>query len=199
MSEAESGLWSHSRLRVVQEGALAWGRVCIADLGDNEASLVRQLLENLGLAVELYGIGQARHLASVLHGDGLVSIPDFLVITGHGQDGAIIVPECAEEIERLQPFHRLMTPAHVREHFALTGATVLSLGCTTGSAEMADALLAAGAKAFAGPAGYPGGSDAIVFLHLLFHGLEQGAEIEAAAERARNFAPALTQWRLWSG
>ena len=198
MSEAESGLWSPSRLRAVQEGALAWGRACVAGQGDNEASLVRQLLESLGLAVELYGIGQARHLASVLHGDGLGGIPDFLIITGHGEEGAIIVPECAEEIERLQPFHRLMTPAHVRAHFTLTGSTVLSLGCTTGSDEMADAFLAAGAKAFAGPSGYPDASDAIVFTHLLFHGLAQGAEIEAAVQRARDFAPTLTEWRLWA-
>ena len=87
---------------------------------------------------------------------------------------------------------------NLRAHFRLTGSTVLSLGCTTGSDEMADAFLAAGAKAFAGPSGYPDASDAIVFTHLLFHGLAQGAEIEAAAERARDFAPTLTEWRLWA-
>ena len=198
MSDAEDALWSQSRLRAVQEGALAWGRVCVADLGDNEGSLVRHLLENLGLAVELYGIGQARHLASVIHGDGLGGSPDFLIITGHGEEGAIIVPECADEIEVLQPFHRLMTPSHVREHFTLTGSTVLSLGCTTGSEEMADAFLTAGASAFAGPSGFPEGSDAIVFLHLLFYGIAQGDELEASAQRAGDFASTLKEWRLWT-
>ena len=197
MSTDPSGWSSWPMTRRIQEGALSWARVVIADLDDGgEAALIRSLLEGLGLAVELYGIGQPRHLAALLQGQALGSRPDYLVLTGHGEDGAVLLPD-APALADAQPFRFRMTPADVHQCFRLLDVTVIHLGCTSGSPQMADAYLAGGASAFVGPSGYPEGAEAALLVHLLFYRLAQGDDLQAAFDPVTQFCSPSSGWRLY--
>ena len=193
MSES---IWSESPMtRRVQKGELAWARALVLNMGsDGEA--VRSVLESCGLAVELYGIGQPRHLASALSGRGIGGAPDFVILVCHGLDGEVLFDELAPELQAVQPFSR-MGPSEVREHYRLSAPVVVSTGCETGTDAMAAAFLSSGATQYVAPPHLPDGDSSLLLLHMLFYGLSLGWSLDDALQRAVTFDARLTPWRLW--
>lgn len=193
MSES---IWSDSpATRRVQQGELAWARALVLNMGsDGEA--VRSVLESCGLAVELYGIGQPRHLASAMSGRGIGGLPDYVILECHGLGGELLFDELASELQTVQPFSR-MGPGEVREHYRLPGAVVISTGCETGTDAMAAAFLTSGATHYLAPPHLPEGDSSLLLLHMLFYGLSLGWSLDEAVRRAVVFDARLTPWRLW--
>jgi hypothetical protein len=181
------------RNQAVLAGATHWATVDLIDLGtDGEA--IRSALEQFGLRVNRFPIGQARHLVAALsEGRGA----DLVVLDCHGVDGAVLIPELAPELEREQPFHGVLTAADLRGFARFDGATVISTGCGTGTPELADAVLACGAAGYLGPTGYPEGHACFFVLSYLFYELTEGRPIAAAAERLRGHDAELAMWRYF--
>ena len=178
------------RTDAVIAGATHWAVADVIDL-DTDGPAVRSLLEQFGLRVNLFPIGQARHLVEALsEGRGA----DVVVLACHGVDGAVVLPELSEAMERQQPFNRRLTAEDLRGFARFEGATVISTGCATGTSGLAEAVLACGAAGYLAPTGYPEGHASIFALAYLFYELAEGRSVVAAAERLRRHDAELAMW-----
>src|SRR5207245_1080059 len=88
-----------SRIREVQAGSLSWSKVDLIDVEGGGAWTIRAALEDYGLQVRFFQVGQARHLVVALGGE--VTAP-FVILACHGDEGRLLIPQLAPEIERYQ-------------------------------------------------------------------------------------------------
>lgn len=153
---AEEAAWlatlRPSRIREVQAGALAWTTVDLVDIESGDGTTMRPILESFGVRVNLLRVGQARHLVAALGGEATAP---FVLLACHGDEGRIVIPELAEELERYQPFRRRCGPDELRSFARLPGSVVIATGCDTRDSELAEAFLGAGASAHVAPDGAP--------------------------------------------
>jgi len=181
------------RSEAVLAGATHWATVDLIDLGADGAD-IRSALEQFGLRVNRFPIGQARHLVTALS-EGHRA--EFVVLDCHGVDGAVLIPGLSPEIERQQPFHGVLTADDLRGFARFEGATVISTGCGTGGSGLGDAVLACGAADYLAPTGYPEGHAAFFALSYLFYELAEGRSVAAAAEHLRGHDAELSMWRYF--
>ncbi|WP_410786386.1 hypothetical protein [Kribbella sp. C-35] len=78
----------------------------------------------------------------------------------------------------------------------LSGKTVVSLACLSGTREFAEAFRTAGAKHYIGPDDYPDFRDALAFVTILFFLLASEVNIAEAAARASAFHGETSQFTL---
>jgi hypothetical protein len=185
---------ANSRLRAVESGATSWGEVLLIEL-DNQGDALRLALEQFALRVNLVRIGQARHLVAALSDIG---DSEYVVLSGHGQDGDILIPELAPELEAQQPFHRVLTPEVVSTYAHLDHALVISTGCGTATPAMGQAMLGRGATGYLAPVAEPYGYAAFFAVTYLFYELTQGRNIRQAVARLCDHDPELNMWQLHS-
>ena len=195
---AEEEVWlaglRPSRIREVQAGALAWTRVDIVDVDTGEGAAIRPPLEAFGIGVNLLRVGQARQLVAALGGQA--SAP-FVVLACHGDQGAIVVPELAAEMERFQPFRRRCGPEELRGFARVPGSVVVATGCETGTPDLAEVFLSAGASAYVAPAGAPFGYASVFAPIFLFYELVERPSLEQAVQRLCAHDAELAMWRLF--
>ncbi len=79
----------------------------------------------------------------------------------------------------------------------LPGKVIVSVGCASGSPELADVFLSSGATAYIAPVTSPFGHAAPVFVTILFFALTQGRTLEEAVEVARSVDRELAIWQLF--
>ena len=79
----------------------------------------------------------------------------------------------------------------------LPGKVIVSVGCASGSPELADVFLSCGASAYIAPLTSPFGHAAPVFVTVLFFALTQGRTLEEAVEVARSVDRELAIWQLF--
>ena len=182
----------HYRHDAIPAGATEWARVRLIVI-DDEAEALRLALEQFGLRVDLYRIGQARHLVTALSD---IAGTEYVVLNCHGEHGDIVLPELAAAIEAQQPVHRRLTSDDLTRYAQFDGALVISTGCTTGTDAMGQAVLAAGATGYLAPTDYPEGHAAFFALTLLFYELTRGRDIHHAVTALRELDPDLAMWRL---
>ncbi|MCV2491025.1 hypothetical protein OF117_16850 [Geodermatophilus sp. YIM 151500] len=182
-----------SRIRQVQAGAPAWTRVELVDVDTGHGPVLRDALEAFGIRVDRTAIGQARHLVAALTGGERAP---YVVLACHGDEGAIVLPELAEEVERWQPFHGRLGPADLRSFARFDGATVIATGCDTGHPDLARAVLDCGAAAYVAPAGGPFGYASLFAPVFLFYELVEGRTLEQAVGRLQAHDRELAMWRL---
>lgn len=139
-----------SRIREIQAGSTAWTSVDLIDVEDGDAAVMRDALEAFGLRVNRFRVSQARHLVRALSTEATA---DYVVLACHGDEGRILVPDLAPEIERFQPFHDGLGPEEIRRFVRLAGRVVIATGCDTGRDELAQAFFDAGTAAYVAPAG----------------------------------------------
>ena len=89
-----------SRIREVQAGALGWTQVHLVDVESGSGSVLRDMLEAFGIRVHRSLVGQAQHLVAALD-DAVGAL--YVVLACHGDEGSIVLPELAPEVERWQP------------------------------------------------------------------------------------------------
>jgi hypothetical protein len=183
-----------SRIRKLQAGALGWTTVDIIDIDTGEGPVIRPVLEACGVRVNMLRIGQARQLVAALGGQATAP---YVVLACHGDEGAIVIPELAEEMERFQPFHGRCGPAELATFARLPGSVVIATGCDTGDPALAEAFLRAGASAYIGPRGGPFMYAAAFAPILLFYELTEKRSLEHAVTKLRAHDAELSMWRLY--
>jgi hypothetical protein len=184
-----------SRIRAVQAGALNWTSVDIIDVDSGGGAAMRATLERFGIGVRLMQVGQARHLVAALRGQ---ADAPFIVLDCHGDDGRIVLPALADELERHQPLHGSVGPQQLRTFVRLRpGTVVISTGCDTGTAQLAACYLDNGASAYVAPAGAPFGYASLFAPLLLFYELTQRRSLRDAVRRLRRHDEELSMWRLF--
>ena len=183
-----------SRIRDVQAGRIGWTCVDLIDVAGSEAVALRGVLELFGVRVRRLPVGEARHLVRALGGEA--SAP-YVVLACHGDQGRMLLPELADEIERFQPLHGSLGPAELRRVARLPGSVVISTGCDTATPELASALFEGGASAYVAPEGAPFGYASAFAPLLLLYELTEGRSLERAVERLRGHDRELSMWRLF--
>ena len=158
--------------------------VLIAVIGStgSEPEALRQALESFGYLVILKGIGRPKDLTDILEGTYPVDF-DYLILSCHGENGAIIMPFLAENIYLLDEHPGNFSGEQIARHLALSGKVIVSSGCTTGG----DALCKAFSRAnlYIAPIDYVEGNAAVFFVIHLFYELAKGKALHEAFEQAQ--------------
>ena len=161
--------------------------VSVVAIGDGvEALSIRTLLESLGAAVLLHLVGTPGDFLRVI-GQGAAA-PAYLVICAHGDETGLIFGAFDEGIDTASLRNGSMPPEVIEQHADLPGTTVVSTACLSGSHAFASAFLESGAHCVIAADGYPGGADAVLFIHLLFYRLLCcGEPLAQAFEKVRAY------------
>ena len=183
-----------SRIREVQAGAPSWAQVDIVDIESGDGDAVRTGLERFGIRTRRTHVGQARHLLAALTED---SDAEYLLMLCHGDEGAIVLPELAEEVEQYQPFHGRITPDDLRGFARLDGRVVIATGCETGHPDLAQAFLDAGAAAYIAPTGAPFGYASYFAPISLFYDLTEQRTLDEAVAHLHQRDTELNMWHLY--
>lgn len=172
-------------------------RVLIAVIGDSaEAEAIRQVLESFGCLVLTNYIGRPNDLISVLSG-AIPFDPDIVILSGHGENGAIIMPVLADSVYTEHEPKGNFSSAEISQHLSLTGKTIISTCCTTGSAELSEAF--SRENAYIAPADYIEGSAALLFMVDFFYQIiHRNLTIEDAWNHARSLDKETEQFVLCS-
>lgn len=182
-----------SRIRDVQAGATSWTTVHLVDVESGYGGALREALETFGVRVDRSPVGQARHLVRALsHGPRA----PFVVLACHGEDGGIVVPELAPQLERYQPFSRRIRPEDLRSFARFDGATVIATGCDTGHPALVEAVLDSGAGAYVAPDGAPFAYASFFAPVVLFYELTERRTLAEAVSRLQDHDGELGMWRL---
>ncbi|WP_427895728.1 hypothetical protein ACQHIV_17890 [Kribbella sp. GL6] len=161
---------------------VAKSNLTIIALGDAlEANAVRATLEGLNYRTTTHWIGSRTELAKLLAGD--LPTDDTVVLSCHGDDGTILVPE--------EP---PITADDLRTHGQLAGKTIINLGCETG--RLAPAFHAAGAAHYIAPSDAPDGTAALAFVTNFFFLRAYDVPLPEAVQRAAAFHPECGQFVL---
>ena len=146
--------------------------VLIAVIGNtgNEPEAVRQSLEAFGYTVLTKYIGRPNDFVDVLAGY-LPLDPDYIILSCHGENGEIIMPELGESVYTKDEPRGNFTAEHIRDHLRLTGKVIVNLGCTTGESDLAGAFSAS--NTYISPADYIDGRAALFFTIRLFYEIAQ--------------------------
>jgi GNAT superfamily N-acetyltransferase len=185
-----------SRVRDVQGGATAWTLVDVINLGaGTEAGAVRAVLESFRARVSLIQVGQPRHLAAASRAGDNSS--EWVVLCCHSDDGRIVLPDLAPQVERFQHWHGAVLPDKLVRHVQVPGRNVVCTGCGTGTQELAGAFFAGGGLRCLAPAGAPFGYAGVMVVALVFYELAQRRGLDDAVTKLRSIDDEPAMWRLF--
>jgi hypothetical protein len=167
--------------------------VIVSDaLMSTSAAAIRAGLEAFGLRTSLFICGLDTNVWDVL--EGKILDCDYIIFDCHGNEGKLLFQVMSIGEAGFQELS--VSAEEIRSRARLQNSFVISLACTTGTQELADAFAAAGSRGFIGPNGCPHVHVGFLFVlqfyrHLLQHigiGVEnpQFSEKEAL-EAARQF------------
>lgn len=180
----------------VIEGELYWAAADVVDIRlEGEGIALRAALEQYSMFVRRFAVGQARHLIRLLSGEEPTS--QYVILSCHGYDGTILLPELDEQLEGTQPIHRRLTADAVREVVRLKDRVVISTGCETGTEELAAAFLDGGCSAYIAPTRAPYLHTSFTAVTLIFYGLADGRTLSEACGRLHEYDDDLAMWQLW--
>lgn len=134
-----------------------------------EAIAMRGMLESFGFEVRSHFIGNAKKLVSLLNTKE--NLYEILILSCHGNERGMLLPELAEELEKTMPYHKTLTATDCSEFLKLQNQVVINTGCCLGNEKFANSFIQQGAKAYIGPETYVEGNAALFFAisFLYFH------------------------------
>lgn len=151
---------------------------------DFEAFGLRTSLELFGARVFLVPVGRPKHFLDALAGKSGFPDPDAVILCGHGDGGAFLMPPLADCLYEPDEPRGPIGPDELRGKIAFRDRIIVSTGCDTGREETADVFASAG-NFYAAPADSPEGSAAYFWTVRFFYGLLcSGADPVSAAEAA---------------
>ena len=155
--------------------------IAALDGGGMETAALRSALEYFGAFVSVKWIGRPRHFMEVLSGE-LPFMPDYVIISGHGDDDGFKMTELGEGIYEPDEPRESFSPEDVKKYLKLKNV-ILSTCCATGGDDM---LAAFEGCTYIAPANYVEGNSALMFtLRFFYEVLQNCTSVEAAFEAAR--------------
>jgi hypothetical protein len=183
-----------SMIHTVAEGASHWTSVDLLDV-DMWGGTIRSSLEGFGIKVNRFPVGRGQHLVNVLSGKEATA--PYVLLSLHGERDKLLLPSLAEEVAATEHFNDALTPEDLHTFVDLPGRVVISLGCETGTLNLAHAFLDHGCTAYLGPEGAPFGHASLFVSTFLFYELTEGRSLDEAVERLRRHDQELAMWRLF--
>lgn len=185
-----------SMFRRVQAGEFGWTTVDLIDLGDANATALRSILEVFGINVNYLRAGQPRQLVAAL--DGRRAVAPYVIVTGHGDEGTLILnDDMPEPIAESQPFRGRLTPERIRQYLCLRGSTVIVNGCEGGHAALAEAFLDVGCVAYVGSTAAPFAYASTFVPVFLFYELTSQRNLRQAVQKLQQHDAELATWELY--
>lgn len=135
---------------------------------DKEAEAIRQSLEYFGAQVICYTIGRPKDLVRVLNGQALLPQIEHLILSFHGVEGCLLMPELHHSIyEEVEPKINF-GPEEIAKYACFAGQILLNTACNSGTNKFAQVFLQKGIKTYIAPQEYPEG-DAVLFFVIRFY------------------------------
>jgi len=145
---------------------------------------MRQTLEVFGFFVATKYVARPKDMIDILENN--IPFPwDYLIISCHGENGAILMPLLAESIYEPDEPRGNFSAAEIERYCKLSGKTVLNLGCTTGQENIAGVF--AKQNQYIAPTDYVAGNSALYFAVRFFYEIAQnGRTVHDAWKLASN-------------
>ncbi len=167
----------------------------ILEVGTGEAHALRYAAEYWGAFVTLTWVGNSGQIVEYFshHPEH-----DLIIISGHGDEHGLLLPELAEEVRSRYPFNELIRPEDFAHFLRLAGNTVINTSCLGGMHQLAEVFLQHGAAYYIGPTDYPEGSASLMYvLDFLYNYLLHGQHVEEAHRKAANHSDDRKQFKLY--
>lgn len=156
--------------------------IAAVDGTGSEPEALRQVLEVFGYFVAIKYVARPRDMIGILE-DQLPFSADCLIISCHGENGAILMPQLDESIYDTNEPRGNFSAAEIERFCILSGKTILNLGCTTGQSDISNAF--ARNNQYIAPADYVTGNSALYFAVRFFYEIAQnGCTVYDAWQRA---------------
>ena len=136
----------------------------------SEPEALRQMLEAFGFFVAIKYVARPRDLIDIL-ADDLQFHADFLILSCHGENGSILMPQLHDSIYEPDEPKGNFSAVEVARYCKLTGKTILNLGCTTGQQDISNTF--AKNNQYIAPTNYVSGSSALYFAVRFFYEIAQ--------------------------
>ena len=158
--------------------------IAAVDGTGSEPEALRQALEVFGFFVATKYVARPNDLIDIL--EDKIPFPwDYLIISCHGENGAIIMPLLGESIYKPDEPRGNFSAAEIERCCKLFGKTILSLGCTTGQETIASVF--AKGNQYIAPTDYVAGNSALYFAVRFFYEIAQnGCTVHDAWQLAAN-------------
>ena len=141
--------------------------VAIINIESGNEEALRQMLEYFGYTVVMYEVGRPQHFIDLLAGKLLTKF-DFIVISCHGEDGEIIMPELGEDIYYPDEPRGNFGFNEINKYLTWKDTCIISIGCTTGDENLAKAF-AKNNNTYIAPTDYIEGDSTLMFAVLFFY------------------------------
>jgi hypothetical protein len=123
---------------------------------------------------------------------------EVIVISGHGDERGLHLPELAEAIRDHYPYHDIIRPEDFASFLQLAGNIVINTSCFGGMPSLAQVFLERGAKYYIGPLDFPEGDAALMYaLEFFYHYLRNNQCVEEAHRNASNHDDNRKQFELY--
>jgi hypothetical protein len=160
------------------------------------ASAIRGALEGFNIQTRMHYIGNAKHLVSLLGSRDYLH--KTIILSCHGDQGHMVLPELAQELERTMPYKKRLTSSDLLEFLNLKGHTVINTGCGLGHSEFAASFLAKGSENYIGATDYIEGNAALMFvIAFCYFYFSEGITIDAAFNKAYSLDNETKLFKLW--
>ena len=166
-------------------------------IGDNsEALALRAVLEGFDMHVRLHFIGNVQHFLSLL--SSKYYLYPLVIISCHGVDSHMIIPQLAPDLEAKMPCHDHLTPDDLKRFVDLDGQIIINTGCSLGTQAMADVFFECGANAYMGANDYIDAKAMMMFIINFFYSYKvHNRSLQQAIIQAQNVDDDCKMVKLW--
>ncbi|MEH2180232.1 hypothetical protein [Nostoc sp.] len=115
--------------------------------------------------------------------DFLSSKPDHdvIIISGHGDERGLLLPELVEEIRSNYPYNDVICPEDFAQFLKLDWNIVVNASCMCGVQPLADVFLAGGAGYYIAPNNYLEGNASLMYLlNFLYEYMQNEQNVDSA-------------------
>ena len=160
-----------------------------------EAHALRSAAEAWEAEVTVTWVGNSRQIVEYLSQSPLHEV---IVISGHGDERGLLLPELAEEIRSRYPYHEVIRPQDFADFLQLQRNTIINTVCLGGMPSLAQVFLDRGASSYIGAIDYPEGATVLMYLFEFFYSyLCNNQSVEKAHLEASNHDDDRKQFRLY--
>lgn len=150
-----------------------------------EALAIRSVLESFGVEVRCHFIGNVKKLVSLF--SGAEPLHEIVIISCHGDERGMILPELHEELEKEMPYQKVLTVSDFSQFLKLQNQIVINTGCCLGNKYFAETFLQKGASAYIGLETEVEGNAVLFFvISFLYFRLCNNLSLENAFEKANS-------------
>jgi hypothetical protein len=151
-----------------------------------EAQAIRAAAEAWGITVTVTWVGNSGQIVEYLSQQ---PTHDLIIISGHGDERGLLLPELAPSVRDRYPYHEAIRPDDFARFLALGGNGVLMNTCCGGQRALADVFLAHGAAWYIGTEAYPDARAALMFVLSLIYHYREARDIDQAFAQTTAIVP----------